>query len=211
MALTAYGQQAPATAPTRAALGPPRQPGELPKNTILTGTLLVLVGDAMILAGMVAVWVGIKGGSPAWPPADVALGTYLPTAVTLTAVMSAFSVQWVVSSIRRNDQRSATVAVVLSLALGIAIVNAQWYTIVRTGFGFNDHAYGTLYDLLIGYHMVNMAIAMGALVLVGARSVVGHFGREGYDQVKAAAAVWQFANVAWAVIVTFVYLFSHHA
>jgi heme/copper-type cytochrome/quinol oxidase subunit 3 len=209
VALTTYG--GPAPAPTKAALGPPRQPGELPKNTILVGTLLVLVADAMVLGGMLAVWVAIKSGSPAWPPADVAVGTYLPTTVTITAAMSAFSVQWAVSAIRRNDQASAVVALAMSVILGFAIVNAQWYTLVRTGFGFNDHAYGTLYDLLIGYHMVNMALAIGALVLVGARSVAGHFGREGYDQVKAAAAVWQFANLAWAVIVTFLYLFSKHA
>ena len=61
------------------------------------------------------------------------------------------------------------------------------------------------------HHLVNMVVAIGALVLVGARTVVGHFGREGYDQVKAAAAVWQYANVAWAVIVTFLYLFSAHS
>lgn len=210
MALTTYSQPAPAPT-TRAALGPPRQPGELPKNTVLVGTLLVLVGNAMLLAGLIAVWVSIKSSAPAWPPRDVAVGTYLPTVVTITAAMTAFSVQWAVSSIRRNDQRNTVIAVALSIFLGIAIVNAQWYTIVRTGFGINDHPYGTLYDLLIGYHLVNMAIAICALGLVGARALVGHFGREGYDQMKAAAAVWQYANAAWAVIVTFLFLFSAHA
>ncbi|MGH9279235.1 MAG: cytochrome c oxidase subunit 3 [Acidimicrobiales bacterium] len=208
MAITTYGSAAPA--PTGRALGPPRLPHELPKNTVLVGTLLVLVADAMVLAGLVAMWVAIKSGAPAWPPHGVSVGTYLPTTVTITAAMTAFSVQWVVSSVRRNDQRSATIAVILSVVLGIAIVNAQWYTLVRTGFGFNDHAYGTLFDLFIGYHLVNTAIAILALVAVGARTLAGHFSREGYDQVKAVAAIWQFANIAWAVIITFVFFFSAH-
>lgn len=211
MAMTTYGPPATPVPTERRALAPPHPPGELPRNTVLIGTLIVLVGNAMILGALVAVWVAVKSGSPAWPPADVSVGTYLPTVVTITAAMTAFSVQWFVSSIRRNDQRSATVALILSVLLGLSIVNAQWYTLVRTRFGFNDHVYGTLYDLFTGYHVVNMAIAIAALGLVGARSLAGHFGREGYDQVKAAAAVWQYANAAWAVIVVFVFLFSAHA
>jgi heme/copper-type cytochrome/quinol oxidase subunit 3 len=197
--------------PTGSALAPPRPPGELPKGTTLTGVLVLLVADAMVLATLLATWFLIKGGSPTWPPKGVHLQTYLPTVVTITAAMSAFSVSWAASSIRRNDQRNATMALILTVVLGLAIVNAQWYSIVRAKFDINAHAYGTLYYLLIGYHVVHLAIAIGALVLVGARTLAGHFGREGYDPMRAAAAFWQYGNVAWASILLAVFLFSRHA
>jgi heme/copper-type cytochrome/quinol oxidase subunit 3 len=205
----AYGQ--PDVLPTGAALAPPRPPDEVPKGTNLLGTLLVLAADAMVLVALLATWFTIKGGSAAWPPRGVNLSTYLPTMVTITAAMSAFSMAWVVSSVRRNDQRSAGVALVLTVILGLAMINAQWYSMVRPRFGVATHAYGTLYYLLIGYHAVHLAAAIGAVVLVGSRALAGHYGRDNYDGLRAANAVWQYANAAWFVIVTAVFLFSPHS
>ncbi len=197
--------------PPKEALAPPRPPDEVPKGTSLIGVLLLVMADAMILAALLAAWFTIKSGSLSWPPAKVHLTTYLPSVITITAAMSSFSMQWAVSSIRRNDQRSATNAIILTAVLGICVVNAQWYSLVRANFGIADHAYGTLYDLLIGYHAVHQALAVGALVLVGARAIVGHFGREGYDPMRAVGAFWHYTNAAWFLIMTALFLFSRHA
>lgn len=196
--------------PPRHALGPPRPPTEVPKGTNLMGVLLALVADAMLLATLLAVWFTLKANSPTWPPNSVDLNTYIPSVVTITAVMSGVFMQWAVSSIRRNDQRSATAAMILTLFLGIAIVNAQWYSMVQADFGINDHTYGTLYFLLIGYHAVHMVLAVGALILVGSRALVGHFGREGYDPMRAVAAFWNYSTVAWFAILCAVFLFAPH-
>jgi heme/copper-type cytochrome/quinol oxidase subunit 3 len=205
----AYGQ--PNVLPTGAALAPPRPPDEVPKGTNLLGTLLVLTADGMVLVALLATWFTIKAGSSAWPPRGVSLSTYLPTMVTITAAMSAFSMQWVVSSVKRNDQRNAGVALVLTVILGLAMINAQWYSMVRPRFGIGTHAYGTLYYLLMGYHAVHLAIAIGAVILVGSRALAGHYGRENYDAVRATSAVWQFTNGIWFAIVAAVFLFSAHA
>ena len=205
----AYGR--PVTLPSGTALAPPRPADEVPKGTNLMGTLLVLAADAMVLVTLLATWFTIKAGSPAWPPPRVNLSTYLPSVVTITAAMSAFSMQWAVSSIKRNDQRNGAVAVVLTVVLGLAMFNAQWYSMVRARFGVNDHAYGTLYYLLIGYHAVHLAVAIGAVILVGSRAVAGHYGRENYDALRGAAALWQFSVTAWFVIMTAVFLFNRHS
>jgi cytochrome c oxidase subunit I+III len=197
--------------PTGSALGPPPAPTEVPKGTNVAGVLILCVADAMLLLAFLAVWWTIKAGSPAWPPSDVAVGTYIPTVVTITAAMSAFSMQWALSSTRRNDQRSAAMALILTAALGIAIANVQWYTIAREGLALDHSAYATLFNLLTGYHLVHQAIAVGALVLVGARAFAGHFGRQGYEPLRAVAAFWHYTMVVWFVIVTAMYLFSAHA
>ena len=189
---------------------PPPPEKQLPKGTTVVGTLMVLVADAMVLVALLAIWFTIKGGSPAWPPRDVFVGTYLPSTVTITTVMSAFSMAWAVSAIRRHDQRSGAVALVLTVFLGLAVANAQWYTLFRLDFGINDHAYGTLVFLLIGYHLLHQLLAIGAVVLIGARALAGHFGRKGDDPLRAAAAFWHYTVVAWFVILTAVFLFSPH-
>jgi heme/copper-type cytochrome/quinol oxidase subunit 3 len=190
----------------------PRSPGStLPGGTTLLGTLLLLAADAMVLVALLAAWFTIKGGSPAWPPRGVSVGTYLPTTVTITAAMAAFSMQWAVSAIRRNDQRSGGVALALTVFLGLAMANAQWYYLIRARFGLRSHAYGTLFHLLIGYHLLHVVLGLAAVVLVGARALAGHFGRHGHDPLRAVAAFWQYGNVAWAAILTAMFLFSKHA
>lgn len=201
----------PKPLPTGSALASARPPGEVPKGTNLLGVLLVLTADAMVLSGLLAAWFTIKGGSLAWPPKGVHLTTYLPSIITITLAMSCFSMAWAVSSIRRNDQRNATVAIVLTTLLGLAVVNAQWYSMIRAHFGIDSHAFGTLYYLLIGFHALHQALAIGAVLLVGVRSIVGHFGREGYDPMKAVAAFWYYSAGVWAVILGAVFLFSRHA
>jgi len=193
------------------ALGPPRPPDEVPTGTNVLGALLLFVADLMLLAALVTAWFTIKAGSPSWPPPRTSVGTYIPTVVGITAIMSAFTVQWVVSSVRRNDQRTAIAALVLTLILGICIFNAQWYYMARARFGVADHAYGALFHLLIGYHLVHIGIAILALTLLGARALAGHFGRENYEPLKAAAAVWQYSNFVLLIVITVVFLFSAHA
>jgi heme/copper-type cytochrome/quinol oxidase subunit 3 len=213
MALVPATYREPAPTINREALAPPRPATEVPKGSNLMGALLVLAADGMVLATLLATWFTLKAGTPHWPATKVSLSTYLPTMVTVTAVMSAFSVQWLVSSIRRNDQRSGAAAAVLTVVLGLAVVNAQWYSMVRAKMAFNGHAYSTLYYLLIGYHAVHVALGIGAVILVGSRAVAGHFGRKNYDAVRATAAFWYYGTAAWAVIVSVLFLFSphHHA
>ena len=126
-------------------------PGRPRRGTSTIGTLLLCTADAMVLGAVVAVYFAIKEGSATWPPSDVQVGTYIPTMITITALMSGFSAQLGIFSARRNDGRNAVMALILTLFLGLAMANLEWLTFVRSGFGFNDHTYGTLYDVLIGY------------------------------------------------------------
>src|ERR671932_2117871 len=85
-------------------------PGKPRRGTTTIGTLLFVTADAMILAAMCAVYFAIKDGSAAWPPKGVHVGTYIPTTISITVFMSAFSAQWAVYASFRNDQRNATIA-----------------------------------------------------------------------------------------------------
>jgi cytochrome c oxidase subunit 3 len=201
--------QAPLLLPTGEALPGP-VPGRPRRGTTTIGTLLFITADAMVLGAMVAVYFAIKDGSAAWPPKGVHVGTYIPTMLTITAVMSAFSVQWGVFAARRNDGRNAAMALGLTLFLGLAMANLEWLTFVRSGFGFNDHTYGTLYDLLIGYHLVHLLAAVVVVLVLAFRTVAGHFSGDRHDALRAGALFWQYSNVVWFVVVSVLFLASRH-
>ena len=185
-------------------------PGKPRRGTTTIGTMLFITADAMVLATLCAVYFAIKEGSAAWPPRGVQVGTYIPTMITITAAMSAFSVQWGVWAARRNDGRNATMALILTLFLGLSIANLEWLTFVRSGFGFNDHTYGTMYDLLIGYHLLHLLAAIVVVLVLAFRVLAGHFTVDRHDALRAGAVFWQYSNVVWFVVVSVLFLASRH-
>ena len=201
--------EAPLVLPTGEPLPGP-VPGRPRRGTSTIGTLLFVTADAMVLAAVVAVYLGIKDGATTWPPRGVSVSTYLPTMITITALMSGFSVQWGIFSARRNDGRNASMALILTLFLGLAVANLEWLTFVRTGFGFNDHTYGTLFDILTGYHLLHLLAAIVVLLVLAFRTMAGHFSEDRHDALRAGAVFWQYTNIVWFVVVTVLFILSRH-
>ena len=90
------------------------------------------------------------------------------------------------------------------------MANLEWLTFVRSGFGFNDHTYGTLYDILIGYHLLHLLAAILVLLVLAFRTMAGHFTNDRHDALRAGAVFWQYTNVVWFVVVTVLFLLSRH-
>ena len=201
--------EAPMVLPTGEPLPGP-VPGRPRRGTSTIGALLFVTADAMVLAAVVAVYLGIKEGSTTWPPSDVSVSTYLPTMITITALMSGFAVQWGIFSARRNDGRNASMALILTLFLGLAVANLEWLTFVRSGFGFNDHTYGTLFDILTGYHLLHLLVAIVIVLVLAFRTMAGHFTDDRHDALRAGAVFWQYTNVVWFVVVTVLFILSRH-
>jgi heme/copper-type cytochrome/quinol oxidase subunit 3 len=200
---------APMVLPTGQPLPGP-VPGRPRRGTSTIGTLLLITADVMVLGAMVAVYFAIKEGATTWPPKGVHVGTYSPTMITITAIMSGFSVQWGTFAARRNDGRNAVMALVLTLFLGLAMANLEWLSFVRSGFGFNDHVYGTLYDVLIGYHLLHLLAAIVVLLVLAFRTMAGHFSGDRHDALRAGALFWHYTNVVWFVVVSVLFLASRH-
>ena len=214
------------TTPVRATAPPPVVPGSSlpalpagadapapagrPHGTTVLGMKLFIVADAMVLVALLVAFFTIKGGSPVWPARGVKLGTYLPTTISITAAMAAASMAWMVVAIRRNDQRNAFVAAFLTVILGVAIANAQWYSIDRANFAASDHAYGTLYCVLLGFHLAHVIAGIVMVMVVAGQSLAGHYGSADHEPISATAWFWQYTNVIWTAVVTALFILSPH-
>ena len=189
----------------------PVRPWSPPRGTTVLAMLLVLAAEGMVLGALVSAYFTIKAGAPLWPPSGVNINTYIPTVVSITAVMAGCSVGWMLFAMRRNDQRNAFSAAALTVVLGFAMANGQWYSITRAGFGVGKHAYGTLFYLLMGLHLLHLVIGIVMLMVVAGQTLAGHYDNDDHEPVRATAYFWQFGNVVWLVIVCALFLFSPHA
>jgi cytochrome c oxidase subunit 3 len=186
-------------------------PGPVPGRglSVTLGTRLAVVADLMVLAALLAAYFGVKSGSTAWPPARVSADTYIPTVITVTAVLSAFSMQWALYAVRRNDQRNVVIALGLTVLFALAMANAEWAAL-GVKWGVRSHAYGTFYYLLYGYHLLHLLVAVPLLSLVAGRALGGHFSRESHETLRATASFWHGANAVWFLVVTALFILSRH-
>jgi len=180
----------------------------LPDRTRALGAYLFMVADAMVLATIVAAYFAIKDGSSAWPPTGVGVGTYIPFIVTITLTMAACSAQWAVRAVRDNDQRNVAIALVFTIFLAVAAANAEWAAFAKAGFGVGDHAYGTFYYVLLGYHVAHLLVAVVLLALLAGRSLLGHFSADHHDPLRSGVLYFQYTNAVWYAVATALFVLS---
>ncbi|OLE97222.1 MAG: hypothetical protein AUG75_10880, partial [Cyanobacteria bacterium 13_1_20CM_4_61_6] len=161
-------------------------------------------GEFMALSGLVAAYYAVRAQAFTWPP--VGLGTYLPTMIAITMVMTAVTIQWAIWSIRHNDQRTCLAALGITIFFAFAVLNGQWYQLSHLKFGPAAHTYGTFVYVLTGFHMVNVVAGIVVLCTILGRTVAGEFSAEDHDTLTAAAVFWQFANVAGLVAYSVLFL-----
>jgi cytochrome c oxidase subunit 3 len=176
-----------------------------PRGVSNVATAILVAGESMLLFGLVAGYYALRAQAFKWPPVN--LGTYLPTMIALTMVMTAVTIQWAVWSIRRNDQRTCLAAIGITLFFAFAILNGQWYELAHLRFSVSAHPYGTFVYILTGFHMVNVIAGIVVLFSVLARTVGGEFSADDHDTLTAGTIFWQFANVAG--LVAYAVLFLH--
>src|SRR5438270_5876130 len=152
-------------------------------------TALFVAGEFMALSGLVAAYYAVRAQAFTWPP--VGLGTYLPTMVALTMVMTAVTIQWAIWAIRHNDQRTCLAALGVTIFFAFAILNGQWYELAHLKFGLSAHGYGTFVYVLTGFHMANVVAGIVVFVAVLVRAVGGEFAAEDHDTLAAATIFWQ--------------------
>jgi cytochrome c oxidase subunit III len=180
---------------------------ERPRGVSNLATALFVAGDFMLLCGLVAALYALRAEAFVWPPRGVSLGTYLPSMIAITILMSAVSIQWAIWAIRAGDQRTCLAAIGLTMFLAFAILNGQWYELAHLRFGIGAHAYGTFVYVLTGFHIVHVIAGIVLLGVVLGRTTSGEFSADDHDTITAAAVFWQFVNVAG--LVAYSVLFVH--
>src|SRR3954463_5494180 len=168
-----------------------------PRGVSNVATAILVAGESMLLFGLVAGYYALRAEGFAWPP--VHLGTYLPTMIALTMVMTAVTIQWAIWAIRHNDQRTALAAPGITIFFSFAVLNGLWYELAHLRFDVAAHPYGTFVYILTGFHMVNVIAGIVVLFVVLSRTAGGEFSADDHETLSAGAIFWQFVNVAGLV------------
>jgi len=185
-------------------------------NPIL-GMLLFICSEVMFFSGLFAAYFTVRAAAPVWPPivpGDKALTEaynlhaepWFAAGLTVILILSSFTCQFAVWSIRRGDRTGFVRNIAVTLVLGIAFLIGQVYDYATLGFGIADGTFGTTFYTLTGFHGAHVfggAIMLSVLLY---RGLAGQFTSRHHDAVEATSLYWHFVDVVWIALFSTLYV-----
>jgi cytochrome c oxidase subunit 3 len=142
-----------------------------------------------------------------WPPANIetmnAFG--LPLMMTLILLLSGTTVTWAHHAIVEGDRKTASVALGLTVILGILFSCFQVYEYGHATFGFKDGIYPSTFYMATGFHGFHVLIGTIFLAVCWFRVRSGHFTPKSHFGFEAAAWYWHFVDVVWLFLFVSIY------
>ncbi len=137
----------------------------------------------------------------------------LPLMNTLILLLSGTTVTWAHHAFIKNDRKSASLGLGLTIILGLIFTYIQGVEYVKEfkhktteGFWLDSNIYGSLFFMTTGFHGFHVIIGTIFLFVIWLRVKNGGMKPNQHFGMEAAAWYWHFVDVIWIFLFVFVYI-----
>lgn len=183
----------------------PTAPAPQPRRQILVGTALVLAGVVALVGGLLALFLRFRTATidngDVWLPEGTKFSMVAANVMLITVLPIGIFAQWAVYSAKRDDKPHTALALGLTGLMGLAFINAQAFIFATTGLPANQGTYSYLFYAITG---VVMALAIAGVVFTSVTAFRYLGGRTTDRAVVSAHALYWYAFSAVFAVVWFV-------
>jgi cytochrome c oxidase subunit 3 len=165
------------------------------------GLWLFLLSDAFVFGGMLVARFYLMGAER--PELNQALGLLVTAMLLVSSFFMNRAETYAVAGDQRRFLRSLLITIVLGVLFLIGVVGVEWPT---APFRPWDHAMGSLFYLMTGFHAFHVLTGVIFLVIVYNNGRKGLYTAERHWPVEAAAVYWHFVDVVWVFFYPALYL-----
>lgn len=188
----------------------PAGPRPAPRRQVFVGTGLVAAAGTMLIGGMLSIWLRFRAAAPLrdssdglkrikdWLPADVKVPEVLTNVALITFVVVCVMAQWAAYSSRRQDSKHTTMALGMTLLLGVALVNSLAAIYPQMEVALADGAFQTMFYAITGTVLALVAGGIAFTLAVLFKSSGGRAANT--DLMNAHALYWYFLSAAYAAV-----------
>jgi heme/copper-type cytochrome/quinol oxidase subunit 3 len=186
----------------------PAAPTPAARRQIFVGTALACVAAAMLMGGMLALWMSMRTDSIATTQSWMPKGVTVPEVATNVMLIAFLPIcifgQWAVYSARRDDRAHTGLALFLVALLALAVINAQAFVYARMEVPARSGAFNTMFYALTGTFMILMIIGLVFSVVTAFRYLGGR--TTDREIVSAHAMYWYFLSAVFVALWLVVYV-----
>jgi cytochrome c oxidase subunit III len=174
-------------------------------STLGVGVVVWLASELMFFAGLFAAYFTLRSVNDAWPPDDVELETVRTALATAVLVASSGAMHMAVAAATRDDRRGAVTWLGVTALMGAVFLSNQVVEYAQADFRLDDHAYGSIFYLMTGFHGLHV---LGGLVFMGAvaAAIAGRSRASTHETVEVCGYYWHFVDVVWVAMFSTIYL-----
>lgn len=129
------------------------------------------------------------------------------TLSTIIIILSSFTMQWAVVSVKKNNFRNAKTGILVTLGLGLAFVFFQfysWQVLVANGIFFVGNPSGSFIYVISGLHLAHLAGGILALIYVSAKTIAEKYNSQNSLGMEVCSTYWHFLDLLWVYLFVFV-------
>jgi heme/copper-type cytochrome/quinol oxidase subunit 3 len=170
----------------------------------MTGTIVTIAAASVLMGGLLASYFQARQATleaeTSWAPINSDFPNAALGVTYLALLLSSFTAQWAVSSIKVRERRFAYIAFGLTFVLGAAFVNGLTFCWHQFGQVAGDDVFANHMYAVTATHLVLVLAAAVYLLVVAFRVIGGQFGPQNTGVVMSAVAFWHFVVFAGVVV-----------
>jgi cytochrome c oxidase subunit 3 len=193
-------------------------------SNVILGMILFITSEVMFFAGLFAAYFSTRfnptnqpwgancGTNPApdcHPFNELVDPLGLILGATIILILSSFTCQFAVWSIRKGDRRGFIRNIAVTFVLGVIFLAMQGYDyalLYSEGLTLGSGPFGTTYYTLTGFHGAHVFGGVLMLAVLVYRGTAGQFSARHHDAVEAVSLYWHFVDVVWILLFSILYL-----
>ena len=195
-----------ADAPTLSYRGPPSG-RRLPVSNAVLGTVIFVIAETMMFAGLISAFAIVKAQAlGAWPAFDQPRLPIEETAINTAALLLSGAVLVYAGFVFQRAPLAARRPLLFSIALGaffVAFQGAEWVALLQQGLGLTTSTHGSFFYLIVGTHALH---AVAALIVLGYCFAALQRRQLLPARFHAAQVFWYFVVGLWPILYLQVYL-----
>ncbi len=185
----------------------PASPPDRAARIVTVGAVVWLSSELMFFGGLFGAYLTLRGSADGdWPPRGAELEVPLAIILTAVLVVSSVTAHLGVTALRRDDVPAFRAWFAVTAVLGATFLAGQAYEWSQLGFGVGDHAYGTSFFTITGFHGLHLLAGVLALAVMVGRSLSAGFDRSRLPAAEVTSYYWHFVDGVWIAVLVLLYL-----
>ncbi|MFQ5814651.1 MAG: heme-copper oxidase subunit III [Anaerolineae bacterium] len=176
------------------------------QTAVYLGMALFIISEAFLFGSLFWTYYYLRDNTPVWPPEGVDLNTVLVSVNTAVLLSSSLTMLWAARAIRQGSREGLVAGLVATLLLGATFLSISVWEWSHQEFRPWDHAYGSIFYTLTGFHGAHVLGGLLILLVLLIRALRRRFSAQRYLAVEVGGLYWHFVDFIWIFVFSSIFV-----